>query len=80
MPELTSLNLVHLHPLYGTALFVFSSNLLFYAIDNLFGGDGRFPIKVEEREFTLTEQRVDQTPAKTSAGRLWRCLERYLQD
>lgn len=58
LPELTSLNLVHLHPLYGTALFVFSSNLVFCAVDNLFGGDGRFPVKVEEREFTPTEQRV----------------------
>lgn len=28
------------------------------AVDNLFGGDGRFPTKVEGREFTPTEQRI----------------------
>lgn len=31
---------------------------MFIAVDNLFGGDGRFPTKVEGREFTPTEQRV----------------------
>jgi len=58
LPELNSLNLVHLYPLRGTALFVFSSNLVFCAVDNLFGGDSRFPVNVEGREFTPTEQRV----------------------
>jgi flagellar motor switch protein FliM len=28
------------------------------AVDNLFGGDGRFPTKADGREFTPTEQRV----------------------
>jgi flagellar motor switch protein FliM len=37
---------------------VFSPSLVFIAVDNLFGGDGRFPTKVEGREFTHTEQRV----------------------
>ncbi len=54
----SNLNLIHMKPLRGTALLVFSSNLVFMAIDNLFGGDGRFPTKVEGREFTPTEQRV----------------------
>ncbi|MFP1807955.1 flagellar motor switch protein FliM [Lonsdalea quercina] len=58
LPVPTNLNLVHLKPLRGTALFVFSPSLVFIAVDNLFGGDGRFPTKVEGREFTHTEQRV----------------------
>jgi len=58
LPVPTNLNLIHLKPLRGTALFVFSPSLVFIAVDNLFGGDGRFPIKVEGREFTHTEQRV----------------------
>ena len=41
-----------------TGLVVFSPSLVFIAVDNLFGGDGRFPTKVEGREFTHTEQRV----------------------
>ncbi|CAM3220118.1 flagellar biosynthesis; component of motor switch and energizing [Xenorhabdus nematophila ATCC 19061] len=54
----TNLNLVHLKPLRGTALFAFEPSLVYIAVDNLFGGDGRFPTKVEGREFTYTEQRI----------------------
>ncbi|MDX7990813.1 flagellar motor switch protein FliM [Xenorhabdus littoralis] len=54
----TNLNLVHLKPLRGTALFAFEPSLVYIAVDNLFGGDGRFPTKVEGREFTHTEQRI----------------------
>ncbi|HKK14788.1 MAG TPA: flagellar motor switch protein FliM [Gammaproteobacteria bacterium] len=54
----TSLNLVRIHPLRGTALFVFDPKLVFTLVDNYFGGDGRFPAKIEGREFTAAEQRV----------------------
>ncbi len=58
LPVPTNLNLIHLKPLRGTGLVVFSPSPVFIAVDNLFGGDGRFPTKVEGREFTHTEQRV----------------------
>ncbi len=58
LPVPTNLNLIHLKPLRGTGLVVFSPSLVFIAVDNLFGGDGRFPTKAEGREFTHTEQRV----------------------
>lgn len=58
LPVPTNLNLVHFNPLRGTALFVCSPNLVFMAVDNLFGGDGRFPTKADGREFTPTEQRI----------------------
>ncbi|EOZ2714821.1 flagellar motor switch protein FliM [Escherichia coli] len=58
LPVPTNLNLIHLKPLRGTGLVVFSPSLVFIAVYNLFGGDGRFPTKVEGREFTHTEQRV----------------------
>ncbi|MEJ2686124.1 MAG: flagellar motor switch protein FliM [Gammaproteobacteria bacterium] len=54
----TSLNLVRVKPLRGTGLFVFDPKLVFTLVDNYFGGDGRFPAKIEGREFTPTEQRV----------------------
>jgi flagellar motor switch protein FliM len=54
----TNLNLVHIKPLRGTALFIFDPNLVFLVVDNLFGGDGRFHMRVEGRDFTPTEQRV----------------------
>ncbi|HSH42976.1 MAG TPA: flagellar motor switch protein FliM [Arenicellales bacterium] len=65
----TSLNLVKINPLRGTALFVFDPKLVFSAVDNYFGGDGRFHTKIEGREFTPTEQRVIQ-----------RMLERAFED
>lgn len=58
LPVPTNLNLIHLKPLRGTGLVVFSPSLVFIAVDNLFGGDGRFPTKADGREFTPTEQRV----------------------
>jgi flagellar motor switch protein FliM len=54
----TNLNLVHMPPLRGTSLFVFDPNLVFLVVDNLFGGDGRYHMRVEGRDFTLAEQRI----------------------
>ncbi len=56
----TSLNIVKVRPLRGTALFVLDPKLVFILVDNFFGGDGRFHTKIEGREFTATEQRVIQ--------------------
>jgi flagellar motor switch protein FliM len=60
LPVPTNLNMVHIHPLRGTALMVFDPNLVFLVIDNLFGGDGRFHTRVEGRDFTPTEMRMIQ--------------------
>ncbi|TWH64951.1 flagellar motor switch protein FliM [Azomonas agilis] len=53
----TSLNLVKLKPLRGTALFILDAKLVFKLVDNFFGGAGRHA-KIEGREFTPTELRV----------------------
>jgi len=53
----TSLNMVKIKPLRGTALFVLDAKLVFKLVDNFFGGDGRHA-KIEGREFTPTELRV----------------------
>ena len=52
----TSLNLVKIKPLRGTALFILDAKLVFKLVDNFFGGDGRHA-KIEGREFTPTELR-----------------------
>jgi len=54
----TSLNLIQLQPLRGTGLVVFEPKLVFTLLDNYFGGEGRFPARIEGREFTATELRV----------------------
>jgi flagellar motor switch protein FliM len=56
----TNLNLVKIKPLRGTALVLFEPKLVFTVVDNFFGGDGRYPTKIEGREFTQTEMRVIQ--------------------
>jgi flagellar motor switch protein FliM len=55
----TSLNMVKVRPLRGTALFIMDAKLVFKLVDNFFGGDGRHA-KIEGREFTPTEIRVVQ--------------------
>lgn len=56
----TNLNIAHVRPLRGNALFVFEPTLVFLIVDSLFGGDGRFHTRVEGRDFTQTEQRIIQ--------------------
>ena len=53
----TSLNLVKVNPLRGTALFVIDPKLVFIVVDNFFGGSGMHA-KIEGRDFTPTESRV----------------------
>ena len=60
----TSLNLVKIKPLRGTALFILDAKLVFKLVDNFFGGDGRYPTRIEGREFTATEMRVIQLMLK----------------
>ena len=55
----TSLNLVKMRPLRGTALYIMDAKLVFKLVDNFFGGEGRHA-KIEGREFTPTETRIVQ--------------------
>ena len=56
----TNLNLIRFKPLRGMGLIVFEPKLVFTVVDNFFGGDGRYPTRIEGREFTPTEMRVIQ--------------------
>ena len=60
----TNLNLIRFKPLRGTGLVVFEPTLVFTVVDNFFGGDGRYPTRIEGREFTPTEMRVIQLMLK----------------
>jgi flagellar motor switch protein FliM len=53
----TSLNIVKIHPLRGSALCVLDPKLVFIMVDNYYGGVGRHA-KIEGRDFSATEQRV----------------------
>lgn len=58
LPVPANINLMQMKPLRGTALFVFDPKLVFLVVDNLFGSDGRYHVRVEGRDFTQTEQRI----------------------
>ncbi len=57
----TSLNMIRMHPLRGSGLFVFDPKLVYIIVDNYFGGEGRFHTKIEGREFTPTELHIVET-------------------
>jgi flagellar motor switch protein FliM len=61
----TSLNMVRIHPLRGTALILLEPRLVFSIVDNFFGGNGRHS-KIEGRDFTATESRVIQMVLKNA--------------
>lgn len=74
LPVPANFNVVQLKPLRGHALFIFDPNLIFLVVDNMFGGDGRFHVRVEGREFTQTEQRIIQkllAAVFESYGKAW---------
>jgi len=56
----SNFNLIYVKPLVGQALIVLDPSLVFMCVDTLFGGDGRFTMRVEGRDFTETEQRIIQ--------------------
>lgn len=74
LPIPANINLMHMRPLRGTALFVFDPKLVFLVVDNLFGSDGRYDARIEDRDFTRTEQRIIKRLLNVtldSYGRAW---------
>ena len=54
----TNFNIVCVRPLRGLGLVVCDPSLVFAVIDALFGGAGKYPTRIEGRDFSATEQRV----------------------
>jgi flagellar motor switch protein FliM len=54
----TNFNIVAIRPLRGSGMIVCEPSLVFGVIDTLFGGIGKFPTRIEGRDFSATEQRV----------------------
>ncbi len=70
----TNLNLVSIQPLRGTGLVVCDPSLVFAAVDSLFGGSGKYPTRIEGRDFSPTEQRVIRRLVEvvtSEYGRAW---------
>ena len=75
----TSLNLIRVSPLHGTALVVFDPKLVFGLVDNFFGGDGRFYSRIEGRDFTPMEMRVIQNLLDAAFEDLQKAWEPVMQ-
>lgn len=56
----TNLNIIKMKPLRGTGIVMMEPRLVYTLVDNFFGGIGKYPAKIEGREFTATEMRVIQ--------------------
>ncbi len=54
----TNFNIVAIRPLRGNGMIVCEPALVFGVIDTLYGGIGKFPTRIEGRDFSATEQRV----------------------
>ena len=54
----TNFNIVSVRPLRGSGLVVCDPTLVFAVIDALFGGAGKYPTRIEGRDFSPTEQRI----------------------
>ena len=54
----TNFNIVSVKPLRGSGLIVCDPTLVFAVIDALFGGAGKYPTRIEGRDFSATELRV----------------------
>jgi len=58
VPMPSSLNVFHMHPLRGNALFVMDAFLVYLIVDYFFGGKGQTHVKPEGREFTPVQLRI----------------------
>ena len=54
----TNFNIVSIKPLRGLGLVVCDPPLVFAVIDTLFGGAGKYPTRIEGRDFSATEQKI----------------------
>ena len=54
----SSINVMQIKPLHGSALLIFEPELVASIVDIMFGGTGRPPVALDGREFSATEQRL----------------------
>jgi flagellar motor switch protein FliM len=64
----TNINVVSAQPLRGSMLVIFDPKLVFCVIDSLFGGSGKFHLRIEGRDFSPTEQRIIQRMLEVTLG------------
>ena len=69
------LTLVNLKPLHGTILIACNAELVAWVVESRFGGSGRFPVSITNREFTPFETNAMRRVVETALQQLalaWR--------
>jgi flagellar motor switch protein FliM len=64
------LTLVKFSPLRGMILVVGDAHLVSWIVESRFGGDGRFPLKIADREFSAFEQNAMRRVMETALDQL----------
>ena len=75
----TNFNIVSVRPLRGLGLVVCDPPLVFAVIDALFGGAGKYPTRIEGRDFSATEQKVIRRLVDVVTGEYKRAWEGIYQ-
>jgi len=57
-PERTNINIVNIRSLKGTGCWCIDPGVIYIAIDNMFGGEGRLAPRSNVKEYTATELRI----------------------
>jgi flagellar motor switch protein FliM len=76
----SSLTLVNFNPLRGTLLVVVDAQLISWIVESRFGGNGRFPITTNHREFSRFEQKATSRVVQTVLDKFalaWRPIARF---
>jgi flagellar motor switch protein FliM len=76
----TNINIISMNPMRGSGLIIFDPNLVFCVIDSLFGGNGKYHLRIEGRDFSPTEQRIIQRMLELTLAeytRAWGALCRF---
>lgn len=80
LPAPGYLTLVRLKPLRGVALIAVDAPLVCWIVESRFGGDGRFPITIGNREFSPFEQQSTRRVVQTVLDQFalaWRPIARF---
>ena len=64
------LTLANFNPLRGTILAAADAHLVGWIVESRFGGDGRFPLKIADREFSAFEQNAMRRVMETALEQL----------
>ena len=80
LPVPSYLTLVNFRPLHGTLLVVVDAQLISWIVESRFGGNGRFPVTISNREFSRFERKSTTRVVQTVVDKFaeaWRPIANF---